>query len=78
MNLVLFHFEACPYCQKVRRYITEKGIAGVIEKDIRLNETYKAELIQLGGKAQVPCLLIDGEPIYESDDIIEFLRDLFS
>ena len=33
------------------------------------------DLIENGGKRQVPCLYHDGEYLYESDDIIEFLRE---
>jgi glutaredoxin len=32
-----------------------------------------ATLLQVGGKNQVPCLFIDGAPMYESDDIIAWL-----
>ncbi len=35
----------------------------------------RAELVQLGGKDQAPCLLLDGEPIYESAVIVELLAD---
>jgi glutathione S-transferase len=31
------------------------------------------ELIEVGKKNQVPCLFIDGEALYESDDIITYL-----
>ena len=34
------------------------------------------ELIAIGGKGQVPCLVIDGQPLYESDDIIQYLHGL--
>ena len=33
------------------------------------------ELIDNGGKRQIPCLYHDGEYLYESDDIIEFLKE---
>ena len=33
------------------------------------------DLIENGGKRQVPCLFHDGEYLYESDDIIEFLKE---
>ena len=33
------------------------------------------ELITIGGKAQVPCLVIDGRALYESDDIIDWLKE---
>ncbi len=31
-------------------------------------------LLDIGGKAQVPCLIIDGTALYESEDIIEWLK----
>ena len=34
----------------------------------------RLELIRVGGKQQVPCLFIDGKPMYESLDIVEWLR----
>ena len=38
-------------------------------------EGAEQRLVELGGKAQVPCLVIDGEPMYESDDIIAWLAE---
>ena len=35
-------------------------------------------LTEVGGKHQVPCLFIDGKPLYESNDIIEYLRTRFA
>ena len=31
------------------------------------------DLVRIGGNRQCPCLLIDGAPMYESDDIIDYL-----
>ncbi|MDR2716000.1 MAG: glutathione S-transferase N-terminal domain-containing protein, partial [Coriobacteriaceae bacterium] len=33
-------------------------------------------LIKIGGKKQIPCLVIEGKALYESDDIIAYLGDL--
>ena len=33
----------------------------------------REELIRIGGKGQVPCLVIDGKALYESMDIIAWL-----
>lgn len=35
------------------------------------------DLIKRGGKDQVPCLFIDGKPLYESDDIIKYFKENF-
>jgi glutaredoxin len=73
MKLTLYHFDGCPYCHRVREYLRQEGIT-VPMKDIRQNPTDKQELTKIGGKAQVPCLVIDGKPLYESMDIIEWFK----
>ena len=72
-SLVLYVKEGCPYCQKVRDYMEEKGIE-ISMKFINQSEENRRELAEKGGKEQVPCLLVDGEPLYESDDIIEWMK----
>jgi len=42
--------------------------------DVTIPEN-RQRLIDEGGKYQVPCLFIDGSPLYESEDIIAYLRD---
>ncbi len=43
-------------------------------KDTMKDPAARAELAKIGGKTQVPCLVIDGKPLYESLDIIEWLK----
>ena len=43
-------------------------------KDAHENPAYRQELIKIGGKPQVPCLMIDGKALYDSNDIIEWLK----
>ena len=73
-TLTLYHFEGCPYCAKVRRYLEQRRIS-VPMKDTNANPSFREELLKLGGKAQVPCLVIDGQALYESDDIIEWFKN---
>ena len=77
MKLILYHFEACPYCEKVRRAIRELPIEGIEYRDILERAEYRRELIEMNGTRQVPCLLIDGQSMLESDDIVAFLRRTF-
>ena len=72
--LVLYHKKTCPFCRKVRDYLTEIGKTLPL-KDIEEDPKAKEELLHLGGKAQVPCLFIDGAPLYDSEDIIEYLKE---
>jgi glutaredoxin len=44
-------------------------------KDVSAGSDIRRELQSIGGKTQVPCLVIDGQALYESDDIIQWLKD---
>lgn len=70
----LFVGTACPHCRKVENFMGENNIEIQI---VNINENRDAmkELIKKGGKRQVPCLFHDGEYMYESNDIIEFLKN---
>ena len=75
MDLNLYMMETCPFCRKVIREIEEEGRTDIRYSNINKNEEDRNTLVSVGGKQQVPCLFIDGEPLYESDDIIKWLRD---
>ena len=72
-ELVLYINPRCPYCKKVTDYLASSGRTITIKntQDIRVRE----ELINIGGKPQVPCLVIRGKALYESDEIIKWLKE---
>lgn len=72
-ELELYMKPTCPYCIKVMSFMEENGVA-VPLRDIEADEDAAKTLVAVGGKRQVPCLFIDGQPLYESGDIIERLR----
>ncbi|MFA5060132.1 MAG: glutathione S-transferase N-terminal domain-containing protein [Candidatus Omnitrophota bacterium] len=72
-NLTLYHFEGCPYCSRVTNYLKQNNITLSI-KDTLKDPNAKDELVKIGGKSQVPCLVIDGKALYESLDIIEWFK----
>ncbi len=73
-NLVLYYSPTCPYCTKVLAYMQNQDIA--CEMKNTMEPGVKDELISIGGKGQVPCLVISGSPMYESNDIIQYLHGL--
>ena len=75
MKLELFYKESCPFCQKVLRFMEMNKIDDVELKDIVKNPEFRDTLVEVGGKGQVPCLFIDSKPMYESMDIIKFLKE---
>lgn len=76
MKLELYKRDTCPYCVRVMKAIDNMGIADKVEmKDIQTDPENLKQLIAVGGKQQVPCLFIDGKPLYESTDIIHWLQE---
>lgn len=75
-NYTLFYKPTCPFCKKVLNYMDEHGIDLPL-RDVSTDADARDELLSVGGKTQVPCLFIDGEPLYESGDIIDCLSKTF-
>jgi len=75
-NMIMYEFKACPFCVRVRRFMKKNNI-NITTKDARKDKLAAQDLIDGGGKLQVPCLAItkdDGSVdwMYESKDIITF------
>lgn len=69
----------CQYCERVLRFAAEKNVALEI-KNISLDKEIADELIERGGKRQVPYL-IDNErsiSMYESAEIIDYLESNYA
>lgn len=71
-ELLLYYTPYCPYSKKVLQYLQSihKQVPMV---NVQQDSAAKEELKRVGGKSQVPCLVIDGKAIYESDVIIHWL-----
>jgi len=81
-SLVLYQFKQCPFCVKTRRQIHRLGL-NIEKRDARNDAKWNQELVNEGGKYQVPCLKItedDGvvEWLYESTEINQYLDKKFT
>ncbi len=77
--LTLYYKTTCPYCQRVLGEAEAMGVKFNL-KDIMSDDVLAQELIDKGGKRQVPYLVDEerGEAMYESGDIIEYLKANYS
>ncbi len=73
MKLILYYFPGCPFCGRVTAFIEEHNI-DLEKRNIHQGDVIKQELLDVGGKTQVPCLIIDGKPMYESMEIIKWFK----
>jgi len=71
-ELVLYYSPYCPYSRQVITHL-QKVQCQVSLKNVVQDPLAKEELKKWGGRLEVPCLLIDGEALYNSDAIIEWL-----
>lgn len=74
--LDLFVLNTCPYCKKVMSFMDENNIK--YHKFDTINNDNALRLLNLGGKDQVPFLYNNdtNEKLYESEKIIEYLKNL--
>lgn len=72
-ELELYVMTGCPYCMKVKRFLADNDVT-IPERNILTDSDAEQTLIAVGGKRQVPCLFIDGAPLYESGDIIAWVQ----
>ena len=75
-ELKLYSSNGCPFCRKVTSFMASNGIEVAIEDPYSSTEAMFA-FKDLTGKTQVPCLMIDGKPMHESDDIITWMKENF-
>lgn len=73
--LALFEYPSCPYCQRVMRRLGPLGLTDAVKlRDVHADQGAMAELVAATGRTQVPCLVIDGVPLLESADIVDWLE----
>jgi glutaredoxin 3 len=77
--LNLYYKESCPFCQRVMEMAENLGVEFEL-KDIEADDAIAAELVEKGGKRQVPYL-VDTEKdvaMYESGDIVDYIRENYA
>jgi glutaredoxin 3 len=77
VELELFKTDSCYFCRIVQDRIRALGVDGIKVRDTRREMGADRELLARGGKVQVPCLFVDGRPMYESADINAWLQATF-
>ena len=76
-GLSLYHFDGCPYCERVRAAMSRLSLELEL-RDIHRDAKYREELVAATGKQMVPCLRIENAGstrwMHESADIVRYLE----
>ncbi len=59
-QVVIYSTPTCPYCKRVKDYLTRKGIP-YIEHNVALDRAAAKEMVKKSGQLGVPVILIDNE-----------------
>lgn len=81
-QMYLYQFKTCPFCVKVRQEMRRLSL-NIEFRDAKNDPQHRKALLQGGGQIKVPCLKIVDEQgrcqwMYESSDIIQYLRERFA
>ena len=73
VELILYKTNWCGFCRRVFVALDELSIA-VEYRDVG-DSKWRDELLDKTGRTQVPCLMINGTSLFESRDIIQWLKE---
>ena len=73
--LVLYEFEGCPYCRKVREALTALDLEADVRPCPKGGTRFRPEVRERGGEEQFPYLVDPntGKEMYESAEIVRYL-----
>ena len=71
MNAVrMYTTEVCPYCQRAKALLRQRGVAQIEEIRIDLDAAQRDHMIQLTGRRTVPQIFIGDTHVGGCDDLI--------
>lgn len=73
-ELMLYYRMDCPFCVRVLSFLEEESI-DIPMIDISVDEQAASDLYELADRYTVPCLRVQGVPMHESLDIMNWLLE---
>lgn len=74
-RIVLYEFESCPFCRKVREALSDLDLETEIRPCPKGGTRFRNEVVRRGGKEQFPWMVDPntGVEMYESEEIVQYL-----
>jgi glutaredoxin 3 len=73
-SVVLYTTNWCPYCERARRLLRDKG-AAFTEIDVEARPENRAEMVARSGRRSVPQVFIGDSHVGGSDDLYALEKD---
>jgi glutaredoxin 3 len=71
MNTVrMYTTLVCPYCQRAKALLTQRGVAAIDEIRVDLDATQRDKMIEITGRRTVPQIFIGNTHVGGCDDLI--------
>jgi glutaredoxin len=76
MQITVYTKTGCPWCIGVTEFLKEKNLP-FVEKNVREDETYFAQMETLSGQTKAPVVIIDGFMLVDTDKeaVEKYLRE---
>eukprot|EP00793_Prasinoderma_coloniale_P005468 PRCOL_00004876-RA len=71
MDIVLYQYEVCPFCCKVKAYLDGRGIP---YRTVEVNPLFKKEIKFSPDYRKVPIVMVNGEQLNDSSHIIDAIE----
>ena len=81
LRMAIYEYRGCPFCMKTRRALRRLNL-NIELRDALNDPQHKQDLLDIGGKRQVPCLRFTNEAgednwLYESRNIIHYFEQKY-
>jgi glutaredoxin 3 len=67
----MFTTQVCPYCQRARRLLEQRGVQAIEEVRVDLQPALRETMVQLTGRRTVPQIFIGDTHVGGCDDLFE-------
>jgi glutaredoxin 3 len=65
----MFTTQVCPYCQRARRLLEQRGVQAIEEVRVDLQPALRETMVQLTGRRTVPQIFIGDTHVGGCDDL---------
>lgn len=65
----MFTTQVCPYCQRARRLLEQRGVLAIEELRVDLQPALRETMVQLTGRRTVPQIFIGDTHVGGCDDL---------